>query len=213
MIDLTKKDWDALYRDVLVKALQMTFTKDEKRKATQADRAREATQRVFDRYFRVRPPDVESIDSLRGYLVRALRSEQSNERNGEKAHKRIAEEAAVDTATAQGETRASPEQKNLERAQDEADEERDRRRLKALRAELAGDAIALGTLECIARDETEPAKQAVTLKCSVDAIHAARKRRDRARERVVAAERAAKAAQEAQDAQDLENERAREGSA
>lgn len=56
-----------------------------------------------------------------------------------------------------------------------------------LRKELAGDRIALATMDLIENDVVEPEEQARRLELPVEAIYNARKRRKRAMQRVEAA--------------------------
>jgi hypothetical protein len=189
LIQLTKTQWDALFRDVLLAARKMTYTKVEKRKPTQRDRAMEAVQRAFDRFFRVDPPGLDATDALRRYLVWAVRSELSNVH--EQQETRAAQEAAaaVEQETVAPSIVASPDQMSVEDAEAERGWARDARRLAALKQRLTGDRIALATLDCAARGEDEPAKQAATLGCPIEEIYNARRRRKRAIDDVLAAER------------------------
>jgi hypothetical protein len=189
LIELTKAQWDALFQDVMLAALKMTSTKVEKRKATQRDKAMEAVQAAFDRLLRVKPPGLDSTDAIRRYLVWTVRSTLANA--GELAESRARHEtaAATDQQTVDPPVLHSAEQMNLGAAQEEDDKRRDERRMQALRRELAGDRIALGTIDCITQGTTEPAEQAEILECPIEEIYNARKRRKRAVEKVLADER------------------------
>ena len=186
MIELDRTIWERLYREVLMLALRITRTRNQAQEATQADRAREATQRAFERYLRSQPPDVDSIESLRRYLVGALRSELGNALREQTSRMRGEHAWLVEEATLDGDAAVSAETMQLEKA------EAERRRLRAARAierldvELAGDPIALGTVECIKRGQEKPEEQARILGCTIQEIHAARKRRRRVLTRILA---------------------------
>jgi hypothetical protein len=174
----------------LLIALRMTRTRDAKQEATQQDRAREATQRAFDRYLRVRPADIGTIDALRGYLVGAVRSELSH-MNDEQVARREHEAASWVESSAVGDsTVRSAEVIHIEVAIAERRRKRAASAIKRIREDLSGDRIALGTIDCIEKGKTEPAEQARLLGCSVEEIHAARKRRKRALEKILAAQAA-----------------------
>jgi hypothetical protein len=191
LITLTKPDWDKLFTDVLLIAQKMTWTKVKERQPTQRDKAMEAVQDAFERFFQKDPPGLATVDEVKRYLVWTVRSELSNAREAGETRKEYEAEAVVEQETVDPPVLGSPEQMNLEASQAEIEKERDRRRLEATRRELADDPIALGTLECMVQGKTDPAEQAVILKCPVEEIYNARKRRKRAIEKVLAAERAA----------------------
>ena len=194
MIQLDDKQWDALYEEVLVRAVRISAPRrregaapeeHEFNRATQRDRAKESTQKAFERYYRVRPP-AQSIDELRRYLIGAMRSELNH--SYRETHKEYEEAAVIEMATVSGNSALSAEAAILEVGEIERDRRRLERRKKMLLAELEGDALARGTVECIAKGVDDPAEQARILKCSVEDIRNARKRRSRAVERVLASE-------------------------
>jgi len=190
VIELDNKEWERLFRQVFVVAVRMTRSKDPTQEVTQIDRAREATQRAFDRCLRVRPAHLDTVEALRMYLSWAVRSALSHA-NEEHALRRENEAAVVTELATVGSTAvASAETMTLEVAASERERQRAVRALKRLREELADDRIALGTVECIAAGKTEPADQAGLLKCSIEEVHAARKRRKRALKRILDADEA-----------------------
>jgi hypothetical protein len=189
VIEIGKQEWNRLFKEVLVAALRMTRTKDAMLVATQNDRAREATQRAFERCLRVRPAEVSSVDALRAYLVKAVRSELSHA-NAEQASRSEREgAAAVEEAAIGRSVSASAEVIHLEDVRALRRRKRADLAIERLRQELTGesDAIALGTVDCIEAGKTQPADQAALLKCSIEEIYAARKRRKRVLEKILGA--------------------------
>jgi hypothetical protein len=152
----------------------------------------EAVQDAFERYFQKDPPGLDTVDAVKRYLVWTVRSELSNAREAGETRKEYEAAAAVEQETVDPPVFGSPEQMSLEASLAEREKDRDRQRLEATRRELADDPIALGTLECIVQGKTDPAEQAAILKCPVEEIYNARKRRKRAIEKVLAAEQAVK---------------------
>jgi hypothetical protein len=188
VIELDDKGWKRLFAEVLVVAIRMTRTRDNSQEATEVDRAREATQRAFERCLRVRPADVDSVDALRKYLVGSVRSALSNAKQQEMARRKNETAASIEQATVGDPAGPSAEVISLEAFAAKRRRERAADALKALRERLAGDAIALGTIECIEQGKTEPAQQARILDCPVEEIYAARKRRKRVLEQILAAQ-------------------------
>jgi hypothetical protein len=189
VIELEQAEWNRLFKEVLVVALRMTHTKDEHLKATRRDQAREATQRAFDRLWRSKPARLDTVEAVRGYLEGALRSELSNEKRDQTVRQGY-EAAAAREEVALGRGAGAPaEVVHLEAARAHRERDRAARILTRLREELAAssDKIALGTIDCLAQGHTAPAEQAKILQCSVEDIHAARKRRTRAVRKIVAA--------------------------
>jgi len=189
VIELGKKDWDRLFREVLAFALRMTHTKNEMLKATQRDRAFEATQRGFERCLRVRPASVDSIEALRVYLIKAVKSALSNANTEQESRSEREGAAAVEEGTLGRSVTASAEVIHLDAVRAQRRRSRAARAIEELRRELgaASDTIALGTVECIAAGQTGPAEQAAILKCSIEEIYAARKRRKRMLEKILEA--------------------------
>lgn len=185
LIQLGKKAWEDLYDQVFVIALRMTHTRDPSQRATQADRAQEATQRAFDRCWRVRPANLSTLDELRNYLVWGVRSELSNVSREAASRREHEARAAVEASAVAGAMHASAEVISIEVAAAKRRRERAVRALKRLREDLAGDPISLGTVDCLEKGVSRPAEQARILGCTVDEIHAARKRRNRALERIL----------------------------
>ena len=187
MIEVAKQEWERLFKEVLVAALRMTHTKDSMLVATHRDRAREATQRAFERCLRVRPAEVRSVDALRAYLVKAVRSELSHANDEQESRLEREGAAAVEQATVGGSVHTSAEVIHLDAARALRRRNRAALAIERLREELTAqsDAIALGTVDCIAAGKTEPADQAAFLKCSVEEIYAARKRRKRVLEKIL----------------------------
>jgi hypothetical protein len=177
LIELDKKQWESVYKDVLLLAVRIARSKD---------RAYEATQQAFERCLRVRPP-VESVEELSKYLKGAMRSALGH--GYRETHKDYESAAATEHAVVSGGASPSAEEANLEAGDQAREERRIARRTENLMKELENDPIARGTVECIAEGIDEPAEQARILKRSVDEIYKARKRRNRAVERVLAAEK------------------------
>jgi hypothetical protein len=186
VIELDEQAYRRLYDEVLLLAIRLTRVKDSSQEATRIDRACEATQRAFDRYLRVRPANLETLEQLRKYLAWSVRSELSNAKEEEAARRGRESAAAIEQATLAGAAGASAEVIYIEFATAKRWRERAARALRTLRRHLAGDSIALGTIDWLARGKTQPADQARRLGCSIEEIHAARKRRKRALEKVLA---------------------------
>ncbi len=188
MIALDDEQWDRLYREVLVSALRRTHTKDPKQEWTRRQQACEATQRAFERCLRLKPPDLTSLDAVRLYLLKAVRSELSNVKR-EDAARAVHEAAAGVEDETLGRIAAAPaEVIHLDEARARRNRLRAAEAIQKLRQELteAKDDIALGTIECIEKGMTRPAEQAVLLKCSIDDIHNARRRRKWALAKILA---------------------------
>jgi hypothetical protein len=194
MIDLDEAQWEDLFTGVLTLALRIAMPKrsqdtsteqHQASKASQRDRAKEATQRAFDRFFRVRP-DVRTIDELRTYLEGAMRSALNHSyRKTQKEHE---EAAMVEHIVVSGGAAASAEVAILDAADERRDEHRLARRKRLLFEELRDDPIALGTVQCLEKGIDGAEEQARTLKCSPEDVRNARKRRSRAVQRILDAE-------------------------
>lgn len=185
MLRPTQLEWARLFKEVLLVASRLTSSSDRKLEWTARDRAREATQRAFERYARVRPQGVEDLEALRRYLVGAMRSELGHALASEEARKKAEKAAVMELRTVGGGSLPSPEGIHLDAAAAGVERDRAARTVEALRAELDGDTIALGTIDCIAEGHTAPEEQARILGCEVEEIYNARKRRKRALERVL----------------------------
>jgi hypothetical protein len=187
VIELQKPQWDRLYKEVLVVALRVTYTKKKEQQATQCDRAHEATQRAFERCWRLKPAHIGTIEELRTYLLWGMRSDlhhDNRERGSRETHELA---AAVEEVTMDRGATPPAEVIHLDQARANRARQRAALAISKLREALAEDRIALGTVECIAKGDTEPAKQAAILQCPIEEIHAARKRRKRALEKILAA--------------------------
>ena len=177
MVKLTKEQWTRLYKETAAFAHGVTFTKVEKRKWTNRDRAQEAVQRACLRFLEVKPPSVETYEQARDYLMAAVRSELSHARERWETRKEHEKEAVVDQLTTEGASKASPEQMQLEKAEQVREQGRAARIIEYTREYAAGDRLVLGTIDCIEREIEKPAEQAKELGCSVAEIYLARKRR------------------------------------
>jgi hypothetical protein len=190
LVELDKNGWTRLHAEVLVLVLRMTGTRSAILRPTQSDRAREAVQQAFERYLRVRPAGVDTVDALRRYLVGAARSALSNEKDAHAARRTHEKAAMTEREAVDGSAARSMEDDVIESFEEQENRERAGRIVARLRQALAGDAVALATIDCIERGETEPAEQARLLGQAVEEIYAARKRRKRALDRILAEERA-----------------------
>ncbi len=186
MIDLGEKAWERLFGEVLLIATRMTRTRDALQEATQIDRAREATQQAFERYLRVRPANLDTIEAVRKYLVWTVRSVLSNAKEEQGARRRHESAASTEQATVDGVVARSAEVIHIEVAAANRRRECAALALKRLYEALSDDRVALGTIDCIEKGKTEPAEQARILECSVEEIYAARKRRKRALDKILA---------------------------
>jgi phosphopantetheine adenylyltransferase len=119
-----------------------------------------------------------------------VRSALSNAKQEQTSRRKHETEASIEQATVRGAAGASADVIQLEVFVAKRRRERAARAIETLREQLADDRIALGTVECIAKGKTEPAQQARILTCSVDEIYAARKRRKRVLEKILAAQEA-----------------------
>jgi hypothetical protein len=187
VIELDKNGYQRLYAQVLLIAMRLTHTKDQSQQASQVDRAREATQRAFERYLRVRPANLDTPEKLRSYLVWRVRSEMSHAQEEQAVRREYEAAAAIEQATVGGRAGPSAEVVHIEHAAAERRRDRAKRAIPRLRTELAEDPIALGTIDCLKKGKTRPAQQALILGCSVEEIYAARRRRKRALKNVLAA--------------------------
>jgi hypothetical protein len=199
LVKLTRKEWSLLYKMILVLALRMTYTKVKELEWTARDRAQEAVQRAFERFLRQDPPGVRDFETAKNYLAAAVRSELSHVKQRE-AHRRTKEEAAaVQDATISGGSAPSPEQMNLETGERVIDQSRAVRMVAKCRELLAKDTLALGTMDLMAEGITDVREHARILKCEVEEIFNARKRRKRAIEKAEEAVLAEDSANEAKD--------------
>ena len=194
MVKLSQKQWTLLYKVILVLALRMTYTRVKDFQWTARDRAQEAVQRAFERFLRVQPPHVTDVEKAKSYLVAAVRSELSNVRKREAYRKKLEDAAAVEDATLGRDTAKSAEQMNIEKGERLIDNSRAVRMVAKCREILAGDRIALGTMDLIADDEVDVWVHARVLGCEVEDIYNARKRRRRAMQKAEEAVRAEDAA-------------------
>lgn len=202
MVKLTQRESTLLYKRILVLALRLTQTKVKDLEWSARDRAQEAVQRAFERMLRQQPPGVHDFETAKRYLAWTVRSELSNVLQRE-AHRRAKEEAAaIDDATTSGGSVPSAEQANRERAEREASEDRAGRMVGKCREILEADALALGTIDLMAEGITDPREHARILKCHIEDIFNARKRRKRAMEKAEEAVRAEDAAREAKEAKE-----------
>ena len=192
MIQLTQAQWARLYKEVLVIANRMTFTRSTKHEWSARDRAQEALHKACMRLFDVKPPGLDSIDALRRYLVGATRSELGHASDRAAFRRATEGAAATEDATVGGGTAPSPERQNLDAAQSAAAQVDAARCVRMLKRKLtkAGDTTGLETMKLIARGVVSPEAQAKALGCEVEEIYNARKRRNRAMDEVVAAIRA-----------------------
>src|SRR5215472_7702355 len=170
---------------MFVLALRRTYTKVEKFQWTARDRAQEAVHRAFDRFHRLRPPEVTDFESAKAYLAMALRSELSNVRARDRYRQERENAAAVEEVTLGRGAAPSAEQMNLDRAEAIDQRSRAERMVAKAREELrrAGDPLAkraLATMDLIAKGTWDVHEQASILRCSVEQIFYARKRRKRA---------------------------------
>jgi hypothetical protein len=199
LVKLTRKEWSLLYKMILVVALRLTYTKVKELDWTARDRAQEAVQRAFERFLRNDPPGVRDFETAKGYLAAAVRSELSNVKKRE-AHRRTKEDAAaLEDSTISGGSAASPERMNLDRGERVVDQSRAVRMVAKCREILADDTLALGTMDLMADGTMDVREHARILKCEVEDIFNARKRRKRAMEKAEEAVRAEDAADPAKD--------------
>ncbi len=186
MIELSQKEWTRLYKEVAVVAQRMTFTKKDAQKYTARDRAQEALQRACERLLTNKPAELKTYEDVRDYLVAATRSELYNA--GIRAGVRRGTEklAVLDLLAPTGYAMPPAEQMHLEAAIKLEERSRTDRVLELTREELAGDRLALGTIDCLLDDKEKPAEQALILGCPVEQIYLARERRWRAMKKAVA---------------------------
>jgi hypothetical protein len=191
LIELTKSEWATVLKEVLVVLHKITSTRDERRKSTQADKAEEAVQAAFERLLKTRPAHLDTVVAVRKHLVWAARSALSNAKEAAGARGRTAEAAGIEEAATMRTEAPSAETMNLEAAEQAEAKARDARRLEALKRELkeAGDDLGLEIVGCMERGIGEPAALTAELRCPIEEIHNARKRRQRIVEKILAAER------------------------
>jgi hypothetical protein len=189
LVNLTRKQWSQLYMAILVLALRMTFTKQKKLEWTARDRAQEAVQRAFERYLRLDPPEVRTLEQLQTYIAGAVRSALGHVREAEEVRKIVERAAVTEQQAIAGAAMPSPEQMNLEAGRSAGDRSRAARIVGRVRERLRrnGDSVALGTMECVTKGIQNAADQAEYLKCSLDAVYRARERRAKVLAEVTAA--------------------------
>jgi hypothetical protein len=186
VIDLSKPQWNRLYKEVSLFAQRRTYTKVQKRQFNARDRASEAVQRACERLLTQRPAWVDSYDAARLYLYAATRSELSHVKMRGETRKEAEAMAATEDVALFGGATPSAEIMQLEKAVATRDQRKAARILELTAEELAGDRIALGTLTCMADEKMTPAEQAQILECDVEQIYLARVRRTRAVARALA---------------------------
>jgi hypothetical protein len=187
-VTLTDADWKRLYKEMSLLAHRMTFTKDPKQQWTARDRAQEAVQKACLRYLEVRPAGLDTLADVRHYLAGALRSTLGHASERAATRQETEGEAAAEEVHLTGGATPSAETMNLEAKQQVVDLRRSRRLMRRLRRKLrdANDTIGLGMLDCIAKGHTAAEDQARILECTVEDIYNARKRRNRAKDEVLA---------------------------
>jgi hypothetical protein len=187
-VTLTDADWKRLYKEMSLLAHRMTFTKDPKKQWTARDRAQEAVQKACLRFLELRPAGLDTLDAVRHYLAGAVRSALGHASERAALRKETEGEAASEEAHVTGGATPSAETMNLEAKQQVVDLRRSRRLMRRLRRKLkdANDTVGLGMLQCIADGHHAAEDQARILKCTVDDIWNARKRRNRAKDEVLA---------------------------
>jgi hypothetical protein len=186
VIKLSEKEWSRLYKEAAVLAARMTHTRDPKQQFTARDRAQEALQRACERMLNLQPESVTSYEAARDYLAAATRSELYNAGIRAGVRRETEKEAVVEQATTTGAAALSPEQMQLEAAIRSKERKRADRMLELTRDELAGDRIALGTIDCLVDEKDAPDEQAIILDVPVVQIYLARERRMRAMKRALA---------------------------
>jgi hypothetical protein len=186
VIDLSRAQWNRLYKEVSLFAQRRTYTKVEKRQFNARDRASEAVQRACERMLTQKPAWVDSYDAARLYLYAATRSELSNVKMRGETRKEAEAMAATEDAALYGGAAPGAEIMQLEKAIATRDQRKAARVLELTQEELSGDRIALGTLTCMADEKMTPAEQAQILECDVEEIYLARARRTRAVARALA---------------------------
>lgn len=186
MVTLTKEQWTRLYKEVFGFAQASTFSRDTKQQWTARDRAQEAVQKACLRMLETKPAEVKTYEDARNYLFGAVRSSLYNAREERATRKEAEEEAMAEEVHVGRWTTPSAEAMNLEKGEQGRLQRRAARIVELTREELKGDAIALGTMDCIAEDIDKPAAQARKLGCEVREIYKARSRRKTAMERAIA---------------------------
>ena len=186
MVELSDKEWTRLYKEVAVIAQRMTFTRKDALKYTARDRAQEALHRACERLLTLRPEELKTFEDVRDYLVWATRSELHNAGVSAKVRRDNEKLAMLDQMAPTGGVVAPAEQMHLEAAIKLKERARTDRVLELAREELAGDRLALGTIDCLLDDQDKPAAQARILGCTVEQVYLARERRSRAMKRAVA---------------------------
>ncbi|HEX8796004.1 MAG TPA: hypothetical protein VF765_33875 [Polyangiaceae bacterium] len=186
MVTLTKEQWTRLYKEVSGFAQASTFTKDKKQQWTSRDRAQEAVQKACLRLLETKPADVKTYEDARDYLFGAIRSSLYNAREERVTRKAVEKEVMAEEVHLGRWTTPSAETMQLEKGEQGRSHRRAARIVELTREELKGDAIALGTMDCIAEDIDKPADQAKKLGCDVREVYKARFRRKTALDRAIA---------------------------
>jgi len=186
LVTLTKEQWARLYKEVSGFAHASTFSKDPKKQWTSRDRAQEAVQKACLRLLETKPASVKTYEDARDYLCGAIRSSLYNAGERQQKRKEVEKEAMAEEVHLGRWTTPSAETMQLEKGEQGRSHGRAARIVELTREELKGDAIALGTMDCIADDVDKPADQAEKLGCQIEEVYAARIRRKRAMARAIA---------------------------
>jgi len=186
LVTLSKEQWVRLYKEVSGFAHASTFTKDPKKQWTARDRAQEAVQKACVRLLETKPASVKTYEDARDYLFGAIRSSLYNAAEERAKRKEVEKEAMAEEVHVGRWTTPSAETMHLEKGEQTRSQRRAARIVELTREELKGDAIALGTMDCIAEDIDKPADQAEKVGCAVEEIYKARFRRKTAMARAIA---------------------------
>lgn len=186
MLHITDAEWTRLYKELVLAARRLTFTKSRAKEWTARDRGQEAVQRACERFLRRQPPWLATLDDARAYLIGAVRSELGHARREGVRRGEAESKAAIEQGTLEPQLSPSAQDAKAAQAIASAAQERAERVVALTREELGNDTIALGTMDCIADDKDAPAEQADILGCSVEEIYLARSRRKRAMARAIA---------------------------
>ncbi len=179
MYEPNQQELTRLFKEVIVHALRVTQPTEKKTNFMNADRARNAVQRLYERYRRVQP-EVETYENLKGYLMATVIREIQNADEQERARGRAEARAAAHADWLGAHVVRSHEEELRARETERETRERALRMEARLRELLVDDPVAIGTIDAFKAGHETREAQAAFLGVTEEDIKNARRRRERA---------------------------------
>ncbi len=177
--ELDERALTRLFKEVIVHALRVTQPTEKKTNFMNADRARNAVQRLYERYRRVQP-EVETYENLKGYLMATVIREIQNADEQERARGRAEARAAAHADWLGAHVVRSHEEELRARETERETRERAERMERRLRELLVDDRVAIGTIDAFKAGHETREAQAAFVGVTEEDIKNARRRRERA---------------------------------